>query len=318
MSMERSAFAWNLPSDVNSLARRLQATGANRLWVKAGVDNPGLQHAWEQWTDRRLDVLPQYGIEANPWFYIYPEQPTVQYDTISRALRARRSPVISLNAEIEWDTQQADYVRNWVNGLRAVVAPLGVTRIGFSSVPSWDGGQGSIFHNFPYEAFCDVCDFSQPQDYWLDPDQIVFENRRNQRGIPVIPILTACGEMTDDQIVQVAQRAVGNCNNLAGFSAWECANDAYQFDAMRRAYAALPPDLTTEVVVPANDDPAQVRAYLNDQGETILEVNFGGTATSIEGYVVQDAGVSVKNAAGELYDRTLRMPQGFLPWTKRG
>lgn len=98
--------------------------------------------------------------------------------------------------------------------------------------------------------------------------------------------------------------------------------DLNRFDGTVDELRALgkPGDLSSEAVTPApamKSEPATVRCYLNDRHETILEVNFGGYADSIDGYVVQDAGVSVRHGS-DIYDRTLRMPDGFLPWTKRG
>lgn len=247
--IERSSYAWNLPTNCGPLAARLAAGGCTRVWVKAGVDNPGLTTVWRQWTDARCEAFVAVGIEPVAWFYIYPESPEVQWDTIARALTARPSRDICLNAEIEWDNVGAIQVAAWVAGLRAYLAArkVAVERIGFSSVPSWDGGKwgGSIYHAFPYEAFVLCTDFDMPQDYWMDPDQADYENKRNVDNSPVIPILTACGEMTDAGIVARATKTLAECKNLVGFSAWECANGAYQFDAIAGAYAMLPTDNLT-------------------------------------------------------------------------
>ena len=59
-----------------------------------------------------------------------------------------------------------------------------------------------------------------------------------------------------------------------------------------------------------------VRQYLNERGELIAEVNFGGQATEILGVNYADLGGSVKNAAGEEYDRSL-IAGAFGPWVKR-
>ena len=53
--------------------------------------------------------------------------------------------------------------------------------------------------------------------------------------------------------------------------------------------------------------------YLNGKGETILVINYGGQATSVEGFVIVDAGVSVKNAAGEIFDRSVKA-NVIEPW----
>lgn len=67
---------------------------------------------------------------------------------------------------------------------------------------------------------------------------------------------------------------------------------------------------------PLPAEPGAVSWYLNGKGQLIVEINFGGVATSIEGVNIQDAGGSVRNAAGEIYDRSLKA-NAFEPWTKR-
>lgn len=244
---EKSAYIWSAPRDCATLAAQLRGIGCARVWVKGGVDNPGIATVWPQWTDGRLAAFEAAGIEVCYWAYVYPESPAVQHDAIARALLARPSRDICLNVEVEWDDYDDAYVSSWVRTLRAYLAVRGVSveRIGFSSVPSWDkghGGTGSPYHAFPYEAFCDACDFSMPQCYWLTPNQALWENRRNTTGKPVIPILTACGEYDDDGMVAIAQLTRDTCRNLAGFSVWEAANASFQADAVRRAYALLPED----------------------------------------------------------------------------
>lgn len=282
--IERSSYAWNLPTNCEPLAARLAAGGCNRIWVKAGVDNPGLRTVWKQWTDGRCEAFVAVGIEVCPWFYIYPEDPAPQWDTIARALRARPSLTIALNAEVEWDGISEEEVRSWIAGLRLLLRgrDLMVDSIGFSSVPSWDGGKwgGSIYHAFPYEAFVLCTDFDMPQDYWMDPDQADYENKRNVDNSPVIPILTACGEMTDAGILARARKTLAECKNLVGFSAWECANGAYQFDAIAGAYAMLPQDNlvtttapATSIVTPASDWGPGSKGRIVHRAETIIVIN---------------------------------------------
>jgi lysozyme len=59
-----------------------------------------------------------------------------------------------------------------------------------------------------------------------------------------------------------------------------------------------------------------LRAFINARGETIIEINYGGTATDIDGFIVVDAGVSVRNAAGEIFDRSVEENE-FEPWVRR-
>lgn len=249
--LERSSMLWYCPDDAAGHARKLKANGCEQVWIKGGVDNPGLRTVWAQWSGPQAQAYADNGVEPLYWAYIYPESPEVQWDTIKRALVARPSRIICLNAEVEWDGIGAIQVAAWVAGLRAYLAARKVTveRIGFSSVPSWDGGKlgGSIYHAFPYEAFVLCTDFDMPQDYWFDPDQADYENKRNVDNSPVIPILTACGEMTDAEIQERARRTIATVRNLAGFSSWECANGGYQFGAIRRAYLLLPEESVQEL-----------------------------------------------------------------------
>lgn len=53
--------------------------------------------------------------------------------------------------------------------------------------------------------------------------------------------------------------------------------------------------------------------YQNAKGETLLVINYGGQAVSTEGFVIVDAGVSVKNAAGDVYDRSVKA-NVIEPW----
>jgi lysozyme len=55
---------------------------------------------------------------------------------------------------------------------------------------------------------------------------------------------------------------------------------------------------------------------INERGETILTINFGGEATAVEGINIVDAGISVRNKAGETFDRSV-FANVFQPWSKR-
>jgi hypothetical protein len=67
---------------------------------------------------------------------------------------------------------------------------------------------------------------------------------------------------------------------------------------------------------PPGPTPPYVRTYINQHNQPVTEINWAGEATAIDGYVVQDAGVSVVGMDGALYDRSVT-PAGFSPWTKR-
>lgn len=56
----------------------------------------------------------------------------------------------------------------------------------------------------------------------------------------------------------------------------------------------------------------EVVTYLNARGEAITAINYGGSAATVEGFAVGDAGVTVRNDQGERYSRSV---QGtFQPW----
>lgn len=60
----------------------------------------------------------------------------------------------------------------------------------------------------------------------------------------------------------------------------------------------------------------RIRAYINDQGEACLSVNFGGNCTEILGVNIVDLGISVKGVPDGTYDISV---QGnvFTPWHRR-
>lgn len=250
---ERSTYGWNMPGNAGAHAARLAANGCTSIWIKAGVDNPGLRTVWSQWSGGTPDIYAAAKVRPRPWFYVYPEQADVQADTICRALEARPADRIVLNAEVEWDDYAPSYVQAFVDGIRAALARRApsIKQIGFSSVPSWDkghGGTGSAYHNFPYEAWCQATDFSMPQAYFQSPDEILWENPRNTTDHPVIPILWAPGDFpgvtppafSDDALVAYARQVMGECEHFAGFSAWVAELPTYQFAAMQRCYQLLP------------------------------------------------------------------------------
>lgn len=260
---EASSMAWNLPGDVRALAAALALSGCTELWVKAGVDNPGLRNVWAQWSDGRCDTFLNYNVNPLAWFYIYPESGATQWDTISRALMARSSKRICLNAEVEWDDTTSDFVNQWWAGLRSTLTTHGIDLpIGFSSVPSWDknvGATGSKYHGFPYESFCKNSDFSMPQAYFGNaPDEILWENPRNTTNHPVIPILWAPGNFpgvtppafSDDQIVSYARQLMTETENFAGFSAWVAELPTYQHSAMKRVYDLFPTAVKSIPITP--------------------------------------------------------------------
>jgi hypothetical protein len=253
---ERSAFIWTLPTGAatrEAIAVAVAAGGTRKLYIKAGGDNgaavwiPGAalpSWARPQWDDTYLAPFIARGIAIVPWVYNWPGGKDA--DATWLALDHKWSDEVVLNPETEWRVQSsANTFRSlaeanaaaavWVNTLRAQL-PRPV-RIGFSSVPSWG--------DFPYEGFAVACDFALEQHYWFPDvlpgglDQVGWHLRRVGRGKPHVPVLTASREHDDAGVVQLARNALAQDPDLAGFSAWEAANGAFQVDAMAASYALL-------------------------------------------------------------------------------
>lgn len=96
--------------------------------------------------------------------------------------------------------------------------------------------------------------------------------------------------------------------------------DRNRFDGTRDELLALG-YLGNEQPTPPEDEvkepPADhLTTYQNAKGETIVVINYGGVAANTLGTNVVDAGVSVVNAQGAVYDRTVRANE-FEPWKQR-
>lgn len=277
MATERSVYFWYYDGS-DGKAQQIADIGANRAWIKAGGDG-GI--AWikdpapegfenEQWDDGYLMPLTSRGIPCFAWFYNDPL--TVDQTVVLTALDARWSDTIVLNVETEWrvGTPTSPYntlaeanafAERWVNDLKAALkAHFGrVPSIGYSSCDTWA--------DFPIEGFEAACDFAMPQDYWPDnlmapdgetgseagEDMVEAHLRRCGNAKPCIPILTMCGEYPPQQAVAIGANALLDDPDLDGFSAWEAGNSGFQAEAMRLAFALLPPDVSAPA--PAHDWP---------------------------------------------------------------
>jgi hypothetical protein len=265
--LERSAFAWTLPGTAaarEALAAAVCADGTRKVYIKAGGDGgvvwiPGVQRpafARPQWDDTWLQPFMDRGIELVPWYYNHPGDDS-EYNAILTTLEHRKpSPradgklEILLNPEVEWARNNGfdnDYALRWVTYLRDNIRDLTGWElwIGYSSCPTWTW--------FPYEGFARSCDFAAPQHYWLrnllpdfgplDEDQVEAHIRRAGPTQPCVPILTASREYTSSVVVALAVEAVEDYvaarDAIDGLSSWECANGAYQHDAMAASYALL-------------------------------------------------------------------------------
>jgi lysozyme len=89
--------------------------------------------------------------------------------------------------------------------------------------------------------------------------------------------------------------------------------DVNVFDGTQEELMALGKPAGTP---PPGPTPPYARSYIDANGCAVTEINYGGVADHVDGYVIQDAGIAVVNAAGEIYDRSVT-PAGFGEWRKR-
>jgi hypothetical protein len=110
----------------------------------------------------------------------------------------------------------------------------------------------------------------------------------------------------DTHIIRHSQINDVTRHNCPGFSPAEFA--AY----IARAAALVGGGNT---VPPPGPTPPYVRAYIDANGCAITEINWGGVADHVDGFVITDDGISVINAAGEKFSRSVT-PAGFGDWHK--
>lgn len=251
----RQCYVWDLPATDaarQALAATLAAIGCRALRVKAGGDDGGVwipgghipAGAGPQWDFAWLAPFGVAEIMPTPWFYNWPT--AADQAGIVAALAHRDAAEIALNPEAQWRVQSSANsfqslaeanaaAGTWVAQLRAML-PHPV-RIAFSSCPTWA--------DFPYEGFAAACDQAEPQHYWpasafLDgEDEMMAHVRRAGTAKPCVPILSASGQYSDAGVMTLARSALGTLPGLAGFSAWEAGNTAFQATALRDAYALL-------------------------------------------------------------------------------
>lgn len=90
--------------------------------------------------------------------------------------------------------------------------------------------------------------------------------------------------------------------------------DLNRFEGDRADFRAL--GLPDPAQPARREDEAQVRCYLNDRKNLIVEINFGGEAQAIKGVNFADIGGTVVGMDDAEYDRTLRAG-AFEPWVRR-
>jgi hypothetical protein len=316
---ERSMYIWNMPRNASArlaLRATLIATGCETIWVKAGGDDG---YAWTptqpsppawlrpQWSDAWLDDFAP--LATLPWFYIWPRE--TEYNAVALALRSRMADTLALNPETEWRVQSSvNPYRNlaeanrgaeaWVDKLRRRLREeFGREfRIGFSGVPSWT--------DFPYEGFDAACDFSHPQHYWpahlmaRNEDQIRAHLRRVGKAKPCVPILTVAREYGDEGAYALAETAVRDYPDLAGFSGWVAGENPYQSEVMRKAYLLLPPRETRTT-------PQRPEGWLNVGDPDVF------TWEGAQGVIVERESVWYNPEESKYYRLRWHHERGFAP-----
>jgi len=99
-----------------------------------------------------------------------------------------------------------------------------------------------------------------------------------------------------------------------GFSALEWSLWIVQIDDLVRGGGQSVQD---SIATGIGAQPESIDTSIDARGHAIVTLDFGGNATAIKGFTVVDCGVSVANAAGEIYDRSIKNTV-FEPWVKRG
>lgn len=88
-------------------------------------------------------------------------------------------------------------------------------------------------------------------------------------------------------------------------------DENFYFGTAEELRATGKPGLSASVQ-PSVEEPASARAYLNANGEAIVELNFGGWSKNIDGFVVPDAGVTTIGYDGKKYSRSIKFE--FQNW----
>lgn len=118
-----------------------------------------------------------------------------EIDGITRLCQLFLPSRICLNFEVETDNMPAETVNQYFDQLAAALAQFGDGRpaLDNSSVPSWNGSDGSRYHNVPYRAVSARTEIDFFQDYWKPWDwEDGFEQRYlaqglNKRVFPIAP-----------------------------------------------------------------------------------------------------------------------------------
>lgn len=247
-------FVWH---HREGLPQQLAATGHTGALVKGGVDSaPGQPPvlwtpsanppAWAppQWTPAVLDQYRAAGVEPSLFLYTtFGRQNSQQAeaDAIAQLCAIWLPRRVVFNFEVETDDMTDAEVNAYFDTVTATLtrAVAVVPAYDNSSVPSWDGADGSRYHHVPYRAVSARTERDYFQDYWKP---FTWEDGYEQRYLAqgptkvVVPVAPAWGpEFTDADVVDFARWA--RARGYGGMSTWEAGNSAYLWGGVGAAYA---------------------------------------------------------------------------------
>lgn len=282
--IRNQVMLWDL-ADCHQQPAALAAAGVRAVAVKCGGDGGSTRYL-AQWSARALAAWIAAGIQPQAWSFVLRDY-RADLAELGRALAQQDTDTVILNCEIGeggWDNATSADVAAFLADARAAV---GGRRLGFSSCPSWDGDPARGAPAFPYEAFCEGCEFSMPQQYWTGaPDQVSYEFRRNRTGKPVIPILWGSWD-TATLTAQAEHCRLVLGAQLAGLSSWGLGSAAvdslYNAAGMLAAYGVVM-DERTQLLNDANAIPLFARGNLAREGIVDLTAAGGGQAERIALY----------------------------------
>ena len=103
-------------------------------------------------------------------------------------------------------------------------------------------------------------------------------------------------------------------HNCPGFSAAEWSSWVGQIAALVKGGGQSVQD---SIATGVGAQPEGIDVTIDARGHTILTVDFGGEATEVKGFVIPDAGVTIGNAQGETWHRSVQQST-FQAWAKEG
>jgi hypothetical protein len=235
------AFVWH---HNDALPARLAATGHDGALIKGGVDGdqPVLwtdvagRPSWAtiNWTPAICQAYKAAGVE--PLLFIYTtfgRQYGMQgeIDGITRLCQIFLPERICLNFEVETDNMPDSTVNQYFDQLTAALAQFGDNRpaLDNSSVPSWNGSDGSRYHDVPYKAVSGRTEIDFFQDYWKPWSwEDGFEQRYlvpgpNKRVFPIAPAWAPDFSAAD--LDSFGAWAAGR--GYQGVATWEAGNANY-------------------------------------------------------------------------------------------